>query len=516
MTAPSYWRSVHALADAPRPAFHMPGHGHRRPAPGALASALDARVFALDQSEMAGLDYLHEPTGPLAASQARAARVFGADRSWYLVNGATAGNLAALWAVARPGGRVLAMRRSHQSVSAAAALAGLEPVHLPPVRDPGGQGLAGLDLEDLRDALARTPDLVCVHVTSPDYYGLRLPLSEIAALCAAAGVPLVVDEAHGAHLSFVDGEQGALAAGADLVVHSPHKALGSLTQSAVLHLRGGLVDPDRVSEALVLLQSSSPSALLTLSLDAVVEDLERDGRAVWTARAQLARDAVARRGADGRPLLDPRSPLPAGTAGTDPCKLVVDAARYGRTAPQVAQALRAAGVRPEFTDGRRLVLSVTAGTTAEDVETLLAVLSALAAAPGTLPPPAPSAALALWPDRLPVRALPARDALQGRRDVVALEQAGGRVVAAPLTPYPPGIPLVLPGEVLSAALVGTVQALLAAGVVVRGLVPDAAGRPAVRCAAAPHAAVPAPRLPPPPTSEVTGMTPTPPPAGARP
>jgi len=488
MTEGSFWRSVHELADVPQPAFHMPGHGQRNPFSGELAGVLDDRVFALDQSEMAGLDYLHEPTGPLARSQQRAARVFGADRSWYLVNGATVGNLAALWAVARPGGRVLALRRSHQSVHAALMLAGLEPHYLQPLPDAGLQGLFGIRLDSLRAALEQTDEVVAVHVTSPDYYGFLLPLAQIAALCHSHDVPLIVDEAHGGHLRFVPGEQSALAAGADVVVHSPHKALGSLTQSAVLHLQGPRVEPDRVAEALVLLQSSSPSALLTMSLDAVVEELERSGTSTWTAQAELARRAVARTAPDGRPLLSRRGRLPRGVSGTDPCKLVVDSSRYGRTAREVREALALRGVQPEFSDRRNVVLSVTVGTTADAVDILLEVLSELAAcAPQSTPDG--GSTLSLWPDLPAERVLPARTALQAERRVVPLSQAGGVVVAAPLTPYPPGIPLVLPGEMLSPALVATVQAFLAHDVVVRGLVRSPTGGVAVRCVAPASAAV---------------------------
>ncbi|MCW2778974.1 MAG: arginine decarboxylase [Frankiales bacterium] len=478
MSGSSFRAALRALAATRRPAFHMPGHGHVAPA----GSPLPADVYALDQSEMAGLDYLHEPTAELAESQVRAAAVFGADRTWYLVNGATVGNLAALWSVARPGGRVLVMRRSHQSVHAAATLAGLEPVHLHPVPDARLQGLFGLDLDQVRHALDETDDVVAVHVTSPDYYGYRLPLEQLAALCHAAGVPLLVDEAHGAHLSFLPGEQGALACGADVVVQSPHKALGSLTQSALLHLRGGRVDPDRVAEGLLMLQSSSPSALLTLSLDAVVEGLETDGAARWARSGALASRAAAATGPDGLPLVSPRSPLPRGVSGTNPCKLLLDAARYGLTSAGLRDVLARHDVYPEFTDQDCVVLSITAGTTPGDVDLLLGVLGELAAA---VPVAAGGAdtRLALWPDRPAERALPGRTALQSPRAVVPLDEAAGAVVAAALTPYPPGVPLVLPGEVLSPALVRTVEGYLAAGVTVRGLVPLPDGGPGVRCVA---------------------------------
>lgn len=473
----SFWRSVHDLAATPDAALHMPGHGQRALPGGALPEV----VYALDQSEMGGLDYLHEPTGPLLEAQARAARVFGADRTWFLVNGATVGNQAALWSLARPGGAVLVLRRSHQSVHAGIALAGLRPHYLDPLPDERRDGLFGLDLDAVRYALARVPDLVGVHVTSPDYYGHLLPLAELAALTHRAGLPLVVDEAHGAHLSQLGCGEGALAAGADLVVHSPHKALGSLTQSALLHVAGHRVEHERVSEALVLLQSSSPSALLTMSLDAVVEELDATGPAVWAGQVALAQAAAGAVDADGVALLSARQPLPAGVADVDPCKLLLDAHRYGLTGPTLAAELVGRGLRPEFADHRNVVLSVTRGTTFTDLDALLGTLRSLAASAATSPVRS-TTPLPRWPVRPAERALDTRTALQSARQVVPLSCAAGRVVTSALTPYPPGIPLVLPGEVLDAERVALVQQLLRDGLTVRGLLVAADGTPGVRCA----------------------------------
>lgn len=465
----SFWRSVHELAAQARPALHMPGHGNTSPVEqGSLERALPAELLRLDQSEIGGLDYLHDAQGPLRIAQERAARVFGAEATWFLVNGSTVGNLAAVWSVARPGGRLVVARRSHQSAHAAAAMAALRTSYLSPLPHPPLDGLFGIDLAELQALLADASDIVGVHVTSPDYYGYRLPLAEIADMCHRHGVPLIVDEAHGPHLTFLDGEANALSSGADLVVHSPHKTLGSLTQSALLHAQGPLVDRNRVSEALVMLQSSSPSSLLTMSLDAVVEDLEVNGRAAWADRAAWAHEARGRMAAE-RPLFVRHDVLPRGTAAADPCKLLVTQPRWEGSLEGVRRMLLDGyGMRPEFADHRTLVFSVVRGTTEAGVTALAdALTSVLAQHPSRREE---LSTVELWPSVVPEQAWEPRAAMQAQRRAVLLAEAVGHIAARAITPYPPGVPLVLPGEVISAQAVRVVLALLADGGIVRGLI----------------------------------------------
>ena len=226
-----------------------------------------------------------------------------------------------------------------------------------------------------------------------------------------------------------------------------------------------------------------------MSLDAVYDEHERDGAARWTALASWARDAQLEKGKDERPLFLPRSPLPVGTAGYDPCKLIVDASRFGRRPADItANLLATQGVRPEMIDHRYLVFSVTRGTTREHLEGLVSALRELTAPDEEhQDSPPPASATRVWPRTVPRRAAPMRRAMQGARRVVPLHASVGMIAARQVGPYPPGIPLLLPGEVVDPATVHALVELLAAGITVRGIVSSVQG-PSLTCLAEESAA----------------------------
>lgn len=234
-----------------------------------------------DLTELPGLDYLASPTGVIAQAQAAAAAAFGAEQTWFLVNGCSVAIHAAVLAVAGPGDTLLLARNCHQAAYAAVTLAGCHPFWLYPELDPDfdlAHGVSPASLsQGLHEARAAGCRVAGVLLVSPTYYGAALHIRELAAVCHEAGIPLLVDEAHGGHFGLLpdpqvaageaggeggaapDGPPGplppsALSQGADLVMHSTHKALSALTQAAMLHAQGGRVDRGRVSRALQMLQ----------------------------------------------------------------------------------------------------------------------------------------------------------------------------------------------------------------------------------------------------------------------
>lgn len=443
----------------------MPGHKGGAGAPGRGLELWGPAVYATDLSEMSGFDYLHSPQAGLVGAQERAARVFGAERSWFLVNGATVGNLAAVMAVAREGERILVSRASHRSVYAGLALSGAEPVYLRSAPNPDLDGLFGPEPDDVAAALAADPSIRAVHITSPSYYGFGSDLVALATACHDRGVPLLVDEAHGSHLVFSDRlPEPALACGADLVVQSPHKTLGSLTQSSLLHLRGGLVDAEGVAALLQLLQSSSPSALLLVSLDLAITEMEAEGAARWKTAVELAdraREEISR--LHGLRAYGAEVCGTPGIATADPTKLVVDTSGLGVTAFSAADWLRRErGVFPEFSDLRRIVFSVTTADDPASVGELVASLAALTDAAGGLERVA-GTVTSLWPHAEPEAVLSPRQATRPHTRAVPLSRAEGEVAGEMVIPYPPGIPLLVPGERVTPEVLATLDQLRRAG-----------------------------------------------------
>lgn len=253
--------------------LHMPGHKRR------LIPEEDL-PYAWDFTEISGTDDLHHAEGILREAMDRTARCFGADRTWYLVNGSTCGNLAGIYAMTSFGGEVIAARNCHRSIFHILELRGLH-VHwlMPPVdKEYGIYG--SIDVHAVGDMLKRYPRVQAVILTSPTYEGVVSDIHGIAELCHAHGVPLFVDEAHGAHFGLFPKAgfpDSAIHAGADVVVQSLHKTLPSLTQTALLHLRRGLVPEERIEQGLGIFETSSPSYPLMVSIDACTEYLLTEG-----------------------------------------------------------------------------------------------------------------------------------------------------------------------------------------------------------------------------------------------
>src|SRR5579871_1743199 len=306
--------------------LHIPGHKGGPGADPELREAFGVAAFAHDIPALTwGIDIGPKPT-PFEQAQQLAAQAWGARRTWFLVNGASQGNLATGLALAHYGDEVVLQRNGHSSTIDALVLSGMRPTFVAPEIDEE-LGIAHCLLpESLDRALTSTPEAVGAWIVSPTYFGAVADVRALAEVAHGHGVPLVVDEAWGAHLAFSDAlPEHALAAGADLVISSTHKIVGSLTQSAMLHLGGGRLDEDIVDRTVTLTESTSPNSLLTASLDAQrrlaatrgAELIARSAAAVDRARGEI-------RAIPGLDVLDERFVGRAGVAGYDPLRLAVD------------------------------------------------------------------------------------------------------------------------------------------------------------------------------------------------
>ena len=450
---------------AERYPLHMPGHKRRQPpAPG-------LGCYAFDLTEIDGADDLHDADGILAQAMGRTAALYGSARCWYLVGGSTVGLLAGIRAVAPFGSEVIVARGCHKAVYHALELGRLTAhyVTAPVVEAFGVYG--SIPPAAVEAALAAHPRARCVILTSPTYEGVQSDVAAIAALCHARGVPLLVDEAHGAHyLPFAEPlgwRGGAVAAGADLVVQSAHKTLPSLTQTAWLHRNGTLVDPAAVDRQLDVFETSSPSYPLLVSLDGCTGWLRENGPAAFAAwRARLDRFAAAARRWHNTPVLG-LGPERRDFFAFDDGKILLRIGAAG------AAQLRAAGFEPEMVCGPNVLAMTSPCDDGDALDRLAAWLGERdAAAP---PPPRAGALLpALGPARCTIA-----EALDRPAATMPLAEAVGETAAEYVWAYPPGVPLVAPGEQVTDAFVEAAGALTAAGTTLHHSGGGGAGRLAV-------------------------------------
>jgi lysine decarboxylase len=450
--------------------FHVPGHKAGAGADPGLRSAIGASALTLDvPQDIEGIDLGPSPT-PYELAEALAADAYGAGRSWFLTNGATQGNHALCLALAPLGAKCVVQRNSHASIVDGLVLSGGLPAFVAPEYDDELGMAQGVTPESLGRVLADNPDARVAFVVSPTYYGMVADVAGCARVCHDAGVALVVDQAWGPHLGFhPDVPPSALSLGADAVLTSTHKIVGSLTQSAMLHVAaGGLIEPERVARMLRLTRSTSPSSLLMASLDAARRQLAVHGEAllsrtlaaVWRAREAIA--AVPGCAVIGEDLV--------GTPGVvdwDPLRLVIDVRGTGRTGYDIAAALRASyDIHIELATQATIVLVLGIAQPADELERFahdFAATIARVTAPGeTAPLVRPSSAL-----RVEVAVAP-RDAFLGVAEVVRVEDAVGRVSAEAIAGYPPGIPALLPGERITSEVVEYLRELRASGARLHG------------------------------------------------
>ncbi|HWD25123.1 MAG TPA: aminotransferase class I/II-fold pyridoxal phosphate-dependent enzyme, partial [Acidimicrobiales bacterium] len=455
---PPLARHLVDVRDAETTSFHMPAHKGGAGAPPAGVELLGAAAYDADVSEMGGFDYLHDAGAALSGAQARAAALFGADSTRFLVNGATVGNIAAVMSTVSDGDVILVARGSHRSTYAGITLSGAHPIYLAPLANPRLDGLFGIAVDDVASALDTHPEIKAVHLTNPSYYGFTVDIAAVATITSAAGIPLIVDEAHGSHWALDSRFPApALSAGADLVIQSPHKTLGSLTQSSLIHVSGDRVDGAALDGHLQMLQSSSPSSLLLVSLDVAIDEMARHGKTRWAGAIALADELRvsinAHRGLTAygeEEIVDT-----PGIVGFDPTKVVVDVHRLATTGFAAGAWLRAhTGLNPEFADLRRMVFSV---TYADDRRSTGLLADALGRLAHSSPVGAPIDTLvSRWPVSIPEMVCTPRVGSSSGSQRVPLADAIGRTCAEMVVPYPPGVPLLVPGERISTEVVAAI------------------------------------------------------------
>ncbi|MGI2906453.1 aminotransferase class I/II-fold pyridoxal phosphate-dependent enzyme [Tolypothrix sp. VBCCA 56010] len=452
--------ALKANATRPHAAFYTPGHKRGAGISQKLADCFGKAVFSADLTELSQLDNLFAPQGVIQQAQQLAAEAFGASQTWFLVNGSTCGIEAAILATCGMGDKIILPRNVHSSVVAGLILSGAMPIFVNPEYDPILDIAHSITPASVQAALSEHPDAKAVMIVYPTYYGVCGDVEAIASLVHQYNIPLLVDEAHGAHFAFHPQLPiPALAAGADLSVQSIHKTLGAMTQASMLHIQGLRIDSDRLNKALQLVQSTSPSYILLASLDAARQQMALHGFELMSRTLQLADEARTRISQiPGLSILHfppfPPSPLPPSFfVALDKTRLTVTVSGLGLTGFEAEEILDELGVTAEFASLQNLTFIISLGNNAQDIEQLVQGFTTLAAN-HRIKKEKNDLKLSklVWDNFITVGnsvRMSAREAFFAESETLPIQETTERICAEIVCPYPPGIPVLMPGEVIS-------------------------------------------------------------------
>ncbi|MEG3878033.1 aminotransferase class I/II-fold pyridoxal phosphate-dependent enzyme [Microcoleus sp. herbarium7] len=484
----------------PHSPFYAPGHKRGRGISKPLVDLLGAQVFRSDLPELPELDNLFNPEGVIAEAQNLAAEAFSAEHTRFLANGSTCGIIAAIVATCGPGDKIILPRNIHQSAISGLILSGAIPIFINPEYNQDWDIANCITPESAAAALKQHPDAKAVMVVYPTYHGVCGDLRTIAKITHEYSIPLLVDEAHGAHFNFHPNlPEAALAAGADLTVQSIHKTLGAMTQASMLHVKGSRVDIQKLNRALQLVQSTSPSYILLASLDAARQQIALHGEQLMAQTLLLAEKARSQLSQiSGLSVLEPLNT--PGFAALDQTRLTVKVADLGITGFAADEILHSQlGVTAELPMLQHLTFIISLGNTESDIDNLVKAFTFLEITSETIVNKSfmggqdahPTRKFTLCgtgilpviengqtsqlksrsqkedeifsPSRFPTPPLSPRDAFFSPTETVAADKAVDRPSAELICPYPPGIPVLMPGEIITREALEYLQQILAGG-----------------------------------------------------
>ena len=441
--------------------FHMPGHkGSQLYKELGYGYILD-HLMDFDITEIPGADNLFQTEDVIFSIMQKYGRLYGSRKSYLLVNGSSVGLITAILSSSKRGDKVILARNSHKSIFNALTLGGLEPVYLYP-EILGDHGILGsISADEVSRLIDENPEASCVVLPSPNYYGICSDIKAIADVCHGSGKILIVDQAHGAHLKFI-GEGYPKAAedcGADIVINSIHKTLASWTQTALMNVMTDRVDLASVEDYLQILESSSPSYPLMLSLDVNADILLDPAKGPETLdRWKKAVDLFYSEASGIKGLRVIKDPM------LDRTKLNLDTGAWGITGNQLEEMLMKRGIYVELVTGNITMCMTGIGTTEEHIRRLLKALNEICSEQGDFRKGAvPEDHTAMLTIRLERTGVP-----ESKVSMPVMDCAG-RVCAASIIPYPPGIPLACPGEILTEEVLEYISDLRSMGEKVIGV-----------------------------------------------
>lgn len=473
--------------------WHMPGHKRRL---NTIFPDIVENPFSIDVTEVGDLDEFHDPHGIISEAMNRAAEVYGSHKSYYLVNGSTCGIMAALSAVCRPGDKLIVARNCHKSVYNAIRLLQLRPIYIMPEWNEELGMFGGVSPEQVRKMVKQYTDAKCVMLVSPTYEGVVSDVEKIAKIVHKAGVPLIVDEAHGAHFEFMSNvnetisttnykniPNPAIRLGADIVIESLHKTLPAMTQCAILHEKSNIVDTERLEEYLSIYQSTSPSYVFLATTEACIEKMnyERDG--LFIIYKELLSEYRKRFAQLSHIHLVEESDFKKQSAwGYDDGKLVfsVKDCGYERDGEIIAMTgiklgtilQEEYGQMMEMAAGNYVIAMTSVADSKEAFESLYLAMESIDA---QLTDVEQSADTILY-KTLPEHKMNIAEAREHKRVDIPFEDAIGKISGSYIYVYPPGIPIVTPGEVLSLGVMQEIKAAMDSDLNIKGITMDEKGR----------------------------------------
>jgi len=448
--------------------FHIPGHKKGMGSDPEFRSFIGENALSIDLINIAPLDDLHQPTGVIEEAQQLAADAFGADYTYFSVQGTSGAIMTMILSVCAPGDKIIIPRNIHKSVLSAIIFAGARPVFISPAQDSNLGIDHGITTRSVRRALERHPDAKAVLVINPTYFGICANLKEIVDLVHSYHIPVLVDEAHGVLIHFNKKlPMSAMEAGADMAATSVHKLGGSMTQSSVLNVKKGLINPQRVQTILSMLTTTSTSYLLLASLDTSRRQLALYGEEIANQAIELANQA--REAINQIPGLYCFGEEILGDEATydyDPTKVTIHVRHLGITGYDTENWLREHfNLEIEMSDMYNILCLVTPGDNSESVQKLIIALKTLSE---TYYEGAEARELVVKIPEVPQLSLTPRDAFYAETEVVPFKESAGRIMAEFIYVYPPGIPILLPGEVISQKNIDYIVEHVEVGLPVKG------------------------------------------------
>ncbi len=450
--------------------FHIPGHKHGNGMDPEFKQFIGPNALAIDLINIEPLDDLHHPDGIIKEAQELAAEAFGADHTFFSIQGTSGAIMTMIMTVCSPGEKILVPRNVHKSIMSAIIFSGATPIFIHPELDEQLGISHGITVTSVRRALKAHPEAKGLLVINPTYFGISANLKEIVQLAHSYDMPVLVDEAHGAHIHFNDNlPLSAMQAGADMAATSVHKLGGSLTQSSVLNIQGTRISPLRVQSIISMLTTTSTSYILLASLDTARRHLVLEGKQLIDQTIELALTArkeinhILGLSCPGEEILDDNA-----IYDYDPTKLIISVKELNISGYEVEKWLREhANIEVELSDLYNILCILTSGDSREEVGHLVKALKQLSDTfyTGEL---SLSNHVHTQVPHMPTLALSPRDAFYSETEIVRLKDAAGRISAEFLMIYPPGIPIFIPGEIIEQENLDYIHKNLEAGLPVQG------------------------------------------------